>query len=863
MAQHYCKYYKQRKYVSYDGITWQPLNEYRKGALYEFDSSDCGYMTEYKWQLVDGYLCSGTTEYQKLQKYESVDGGISWYPSTPEEYLIGEIIRENSINCSLSKWVYTIEDGSKPTSYCSSGGTGAYMDEGIAKTIKFTSGVHVCECEPYGDGGYHITWDVAHAYAYYKDYDYYKTIDMFHNGTGCSIIYDTYNANGKAISGTCYTCCSCCLTCACWDILEYMPWLENASTMKIIYRQKYTRATTADTWTAVSGTKEFYSVGEKWIYVSSTAEYDYYQHQLASVDEYGNITWTDDGDLVPYEKASHGDFEYIDELYNDGDSYIGFGALSGSFTARMTFAARHNNNSPRGTVAKIRGAAASVNSTTLTSCTYSLLGSCLTPTYRQYGFWTNDTSYGVNASLFASYINSSPVTFDNSSISKDVYIKYVVIAIGEKETLWRPAKVKNTNIRGLLSDNGVSFLPLSKYQYCSDNSKLCVFFSDGTNKSFPCNGSTSFDVNEISGVSKTAMTSAVIGECVTNFNTTKLNESRLSSVIIGSNVRIIGANAFYYCSRLTSIDIPNSVTTIGYQAFNLSGLATLTIPSGVTSIGDRAFYGCTGLTYIIINAATPPTLGGDNTFGNTNDCPIYVPSGSVNTYKAASRWSLYSSRIFPYLGTKLYAEYSNGSSNFITCNSSSVLTSGETRSLNTISTMKKATVGECVTEIGYSAFSGATSLTSLTMHNEITTLGNQAFMMCSGLTSFNFPSGLTRIEGSCFRLANGITSITVPSGVTYLGSGAFADMGGLTAATIPSSVTEIRTNLFLRDSALKEIHFKRVTAPIIAADCVKDCTSLEKIYIPTCESFASYAATEGLSAFTSYFYSEDTGNKCT
>jgi hypothetical protein len=177
--------------------------------------------------------------------------------------------------------------------------------------------------------------------------------------------------------------------------------------------------------------------------------------------------------------------------------------------------------------------------------------------------------------------------------------------------------------------------------------------------------------------------------------------------------------------------------------------------------------------------------------------------------------------------------------------------------------MTKAVVNSsCVTEVGYSAFSGATSLTSLTLHNGITTLGNQAFMMCSGLTSFNFPSGLTRIEGSCFRLANGITSITVPSGVTYLGSGAFADMSGLTAATIPSSVAEISTNLFLRDTALKEVHFKRTTAPTIGANCMKDCTSLQKIYIPTCESFASYAATEGLSALTNYIYAEDTGLKC-
>ena len=55
-----------------------------------------------------------------------------------------------------------------------------------------------------------------------------------------------------------------------------------------------------------------------------------------------------------------------------------------------------------------------------------------------------------------------------------------------------------------------------------------------------------------------------------------------------------------------------------------------------------AFGSCSGLTSITIEATTPPTIG-TNAFYRTNDCPIYVPSGSVNDYKAV--WSSYSSRI--------------------------------------------------------------------------------------------------------------------------------------------------------------------------------------------------------------------------
>jgi len=38
-------------------------------------------------------------------------------------------------------------------------------------------------------------------------------------------------------------------------------------------------------------------------------------------------------------------------------------------------------------------------------------------------------------------------------------------------------------------------------------------------------------------------------------------------------------------------------------------------------------------------------LANVNAFNSTNDCPIYVPSESVEVYKAADNWSSLSSRI--------------------------------------------------------------------------------------------------------------------------------------------------------------------------------------------------------------------------
>ena len=125
----------------------------------------------------------------------------------------------------------------------------------------------------------------------------------------------------------------------------------------------------------------------------------------------------------------------------------------------------------------------------------------------------------------------------------------------------------------------------------------------------------------------------------------EINKTNLVSVEIGDCVTSISYLVFNYCSSLTSVTIPNSVTSIGEQAFiACTSLTSVTIPNSVISINQYAFYWCRSLTSITVNATTPPTLIGGSAFNGTN-CPIYVPSASVEAYKSA--WSQYASRIQP------------------------------------------------------------------------------------------------------------------------------------------------------------------------------------------------------------------------
>ena len=75
------------------------------------------------------------------------------------------------------------------------------------------------------------------------------------------------------------------------------------------------------------------------------------------------------------------------------------------------------------------------------------------------------------------------------------------------------------------------------------------------------------------------------------------NCTSLTSVTIPDSVTNIGADAFSHCTSLTSVTIPNSVTSIVNGVFNgCESLTSVTIPDSVTSIGKRAFSYCKSLT---------------------------------------------------------------------------------------------------------------------------------------------------------------------------------------------------------------------------------------------------------------------------
>ena len=105
-------------------------------------------------------------------------------------------------------------------------------------------------------------------------------------------------------------------------------------------------------------------------------------------------------------------------------------------------------------------------------------------------------------------------------------------------------------------------------------------------------------------------------------------------------------NTFAIGSGVIEYNISSDVNIVGSSSFaGCTTLTKVTIPSSTTVIRAAAFSNCSNLASIYCQPTTPPT-GAERMFaGNATDCKIYVPTDSVDAYKAAQYWSDYADAI--------------------------------------------------------------------------------------------------------------------------------------------------------------------------------------------------------------------------
>ena len=209
---------------------------------------------------------------------------------------------------------------------------------------------------------------------------------------------------------------------------------------------------------------------------------------------------------------------------------------------------------------------------------------------------------------------------------------------------------------------------------------------------------------------------------------------------------------------------------------------------------------------------------------------------------------------------KSYANYRyNYGWNITTANiPASVTYSGTTYSVTSIgygafsgcSSLTSVTIPNSVTSIGEYAFRDCNSLTSLTIPNSVTGIGNYAFDGCSSLTSVTIPNSVTSIGAWAFHGCSSLTSVTIPNSVTSIGGGAFWGCSSLTSVTIPNSVTSIGSQAFSGCSSLTSVTIPN-SVTSIGLSAFSGCSSLTSVTIPNSVTSIGEGAFSGCSGLTS------------
>ena len=314
------------------------------------------------------------------------------------------------------------------------------------------------------------------------------------------------------------------------------------------------------------------------------------------------------------------------------------------------------------------------------------------------------------------------------------------------------------------------------------------------------------------------------GELVTQANittATKINSYAfyncysLTSVTIGSGVTSIGDSAFKDCpienatipttaisaiknSKLKTVVINGGDSIGNYAFYNCDSLTSITIPNSVTSIGKNAFEYCNSLTSVTIGNSV--TSIGSYAF---SDCPIEnatIPTTAISAIKNSKLKTVVING-----GDSIGSEAFSGCSSLTSITIPNSVTSIGASAFSDCDSLTSVTIGSGVTSIGEKAFYNCDSLTSITILNSVTSIGDWAFGNCVSLTSVTIPNSVTSIGNDAFACCYSLKSITIPNSVTSIGKYTFHNCDSLTSVTIGSGVTSIGSEAFYNCNSLTSI----------------------------------------------------------
>ena len=291
-----------------------------------------------------------------------------------------------------------------------------------------------------------------------------------------------------------------------------------------------------------------------------------------------------------------------------------------------------------------------------------------------------------------------------------------------------------------------------------------------------------------------------------------LNGNMLTQAVIPEGVTSIGEDAFAGCSSLTSVTLPDSVTSIGERAFaGCSNLASIILPDSVKIICQYAFSGCSSLTDITLPKSSRQ-VDSCAFEGCSSLKSLTIPYGVTSIEKdILSKCCSLESITFLGNIVPLYLDdnITTLTLSFISDNYHGAYNYNDGDLELNIKLLDGSS------RINDYAFSGCSSLTSITIPDGVKEIGKDAFEGCNNLKRVDITDLAAWVSidldwdlysdpsnpcepGNAAIYLNGVelANIAIPDGVTNIGQYAFAGCSSLTSVTIPDSVTSIGERAF-------------------------------------------------------------------
>ena len=307
---------------------------------------------------------------------------------------------------------------------------------------------------------------------------------------------------------------------------------------------------------------------------------------------------------------------------------------------------------------------------------------------------------------------------------------------------------------------------------------------------------------------------------------------KITNVVVSKDVTSIGAFAFNGMTGVSEYDIGANVNTISQWALETSAAKVFNL-NGNTNFktdDDGVLFNKEGTTLIaypggsdVRDEYTVPSAVTAISDGAFVGCPIKKLTIDSNVTTELPAWSFNGDKL-----EELDVNCHFGKSTFAR-----------------ITTLKKVTLGDSITEIPQMAFLECKGLQTVSIPSGLRKIDTQAFFGCSSLQDVTLPASLTEIGYQAFRDCDALTSITFPDCLTEIGDSAFSGCTGLTYISYGNGIDDIGGNAFGGCTGVKVIDLHRATKidekydngsgngdPALTHACIKD-NQYVKYYLRT------------------------------